>query len=410
MNKALESMLKWLRGMDLSLDDKNLAKALKEKDGRSCHGGGSPSPNGFSFDCRSAGIRIHDIDGMPEIDHNFFTWPQFVKWVRKQINDDTKGEETNMTTSIEKQETFINNPPALHAIEVRIAMHIAEARRNCLEVGLDLCKAKDSGLVPHGRWEKWVFDNTGLSKRQAERLMAAAREVPEGSTLAKLDLSKITEILTLPEPEREGMAERAVSENMTVKQLREEIARERKRSDQALDKYNKGLEERKRLSEALTASRTRLGAAEEIQRRMQKDHQQEVDALHLELNEALSRKPVGFSPEAQAQIDQLTQELADAEAYAEQQAKLRQEAQQELLNASVGQGTGDAERMAFGPENLEAAVRAFMGEVGVMMYMDAELATMNDIAKASIRKQLAMVDDWLRRVQQLMAARVTVIE
>ena len=409
MNKALQALLKTLHGWNPALDDKSLAFALKDQNGRQWHGFGSPDPDGFGYDCRPDGIQIHDISGMPEIEDKRFTWLQFVKWARREINDDTKGEETNMKNSIEKQETFIKNPPALHAIEVRIAMHIQEARRNCLEVGLDLCKAKDSDLVPFGRWEQWVYDNTGLSKRQAERLMAAAREVPEGSTLAKLDLSKITEILALPEPEREGMAERVMSENLTVKKLREEIARERKRSDQALDKYNKGLEEKKNLNAELSDARHRLNAAQEIQRRMKEDHQQTVDALQLELNEALSRRPAGVSPEAQAQIDQLTQELADAEAYAEEQARLRQQAQQELLNASVGRGDSGA-RPAFGPENLEAAVRAFLGEVGVMMYMDTEFATMNDIAKAGMRKQLAMVDDWLRRVQQLMNTRVTVIE
>lgn len=317
-----------------------------------------------------------------------------------------------MNTSIEKQETFIKNPPALHEIEVRIAMHIQEARRNCLEIGICLCKAKDSGLVPHGRWEQWVHDNTGLSIRQAERLMTAAREVPEGSTLAKLDMSKITEILALPEPEREGMAARAVAEDMTVKQLREEIARERKRSDIMISKYNK-VNDDCRTKDAQISELQRnydefRRAADRHQKETDLDHKHEIEALQSQLVEALSL-PAGIGKQAQDQIDQLTKELAHVEAYAEEQARLRQEAQQELLNAAVGRGDS-AESAAFGPQNLEAAVRAFMGEVGVMLYMSTEIAAMNDIAKASMRKQLAMVDDWVQRVQQLLNTRVTVIE
>ena len=110
-----------------------------------------------------------------------------------------------MTDTMAMKETF----GELKAIETRIAIHVSEARRNFLEVGLCLNEAKDRGLVAHGEWEDWVRRNTGLSERNAQRLMKAAREVPAGSTLARLDMGKVIEILKLPEPEREDMATRA---------------------------------------------------------------------------------------------------------------------------------------------------------------------------------------------------------
>lgn len=408
MNKALKSLLGFLHGWNAALDDKSLAFVLKDQDGKSWHGGGSPSPDGFGYKCSPGGIIVEEIDGM-DIKDLRFTWLQFVKWVRKQM-DETKGE-TEMTNSIEKKETFAD-PRALHAIEVRIAMHVQEARRNCLEVGLCLCEAKDAGLVPHGQWESWVMANTGLSDRQAQRLMKAAREVPEGSTLAKLDLSKITEILALPAAEREDMAERAVNESMTVKQLRDAIDRERKRSDAMIEKYNNVTLVSKRKDAEISRLHQTIDETqahyEAMQKATEQNHKRELGALRLQLQEALAAPAIG--PEAQRRIDQLTAELADAEAYAEEQARLRQEAQQELLNASMQHGGEDPDQLRFGCRDLEAAVRVFLGEVGVMMYMDTELATLNDMDKRAVRKQLSMIEDWTQRVRQQLDARVIIAE
>lgn len=400
MNEALKHMLETL-GCDLRLDNHRLAEVLKEKNGRNKYGYCCPSPDGFDYDCSARGIRIGRIDGM-EIRYQSFTWVGFVRWLR----ENTKGEETNMTMSIDTKETFNANLTALHTIEVRIALHIQEARRNCLEVGICLNEAKDAGLVPHGEWENWVRVNTGLNERSAQRLMKAAREVPAGSTLAQLDLSKITAILALPEGDREAMAQRVVAEDMTVKQLRSEIT---KKNNQLIDSRaeNRQLEQRAtQLEEKLNSTRKEYDSR---RKQLEDAHRTEVGALRLQLQEALSA-PAGIGPEAQERIDALTQELADAEAYAEEQARLRQEAQQELLNASIGQDAPSTQRRAFGPENLEAAVRSFLGEVGVMMYMDAELASMGAIDKQSMRRQLDMIEDWLHRVEEKIDKHAIVVE
>lgn len=404
MNEALKHMLETL-GCDLRLDNHRLAEVLKEKNGRNNHGYCCPSPDGFDYDCSPRGIHIGRIDGMSIRDARF-TWPGFVRFIRLNQDGIEKGEETNMNTSIDTKETFNSNPVALHSIEVRIALHIQEARRNCLEVGICLNEAKDAGLVPHGEWENWVRANTGLNERSAQRLMKAAREVPAGSTLARLDLSKITAILALPEGDREAMAQRAVAEDMTVKQLRSEIT---KKNNQLIDSRaeNRQLEQRAtQLEEKLDSARREY---DNRRKQLEDAHRTEVGALQLQLQEALSA-PAGIGPEAQERIDALTQELADAEAYAEEQARLRQEAQQELLNASIGQDAPGTQRRAFGPENLEAAVRSFLGEVGVMMYMDAELASMGAIDKQSMRRQLDMIGDWLQRVEEKIDKHAIVVE
>ena len=402
MNKALTHMLETL-DCDLSLDDHSLADVLKEKNRN--RGYACPSPDGFDYDCRPSGIHIGRIDGM-SIRNERFTWLGFVRFIRLNQAEIEKGEETNMNTSIEKKETFNANLTALHTIEVRIALHIQEARRNCLEVGICLNEAKDAGLVPHGEWENWVRVNTGLNERSAQRLMKAAREVPAGSTLAQLDLSKITAILALPEGDREAMAQRVVAEDMTVKQLRREIDAQHKKLLDSSAQNDRLASRAVKLEDQLFNMRQEYDSR---RKQMEEAHRTEVGALRLQLQEALSA-PAGIGPEAQERIDALTQELADAEAYAEEQARLRQEAQQELLNASIGQDAPSTQRRAFGPENLEAAVRSFLGEVGVMMYMDAELASMGAIDKQSMRRQLDMIGDWLQRVQDKIDKHAIVVE
>ena len=120
----------------------------------------------------------------------------------------------------------------LAVIEYRIASHMQGAYENIIEVGRCLCEAKDAGLVPHGQWEAWVRKNTGMSERSAQKLMQTARSVSSGSSLARLPISKITTILSLPEPEREPMAERAVTEDMSLRELQEAVKREKQRADQ----------------------------------------------------------------------------------------------------------------------------------------------------------------------------------
>ena len=95
-----------------------------------------------------------------------------------------------------------------------------------------------------------------------------------------------------------------------------------------------------------------------------------------------------------ARVAELQAELAEARDYAAQQAELRQQAVQEMLNASMGQATAAA-MQKFGPYELESAVRAFIGEAGVMAHMGAELAAMRESERADMRRCLDRVQDWV---------------
>ena len=138
-----------------------------------------------------------------------------------------------MTMLAEKKEERILS---LADYEARIRLYKEQAVAGYIGIGRTLSEAKAAGVVPHGEWEKWVTEQTGLSIRQAQRCMQAAAEIGEGSWLGRIDMSKAMLLLGsgLEENEKEELGRRAAEEGATVRELREEIARirgEREKED-----------------------------------------------------------------------------------------------------------------------------------------------------------------------------------
>lgn len=288
----------------------------------------------------------------------------------------------------------------LSNIEYRIAVHLQGAYENILEVGRCLNEAKDGELIQHGQWEAWVRKNTGMSERSAQKLMQAARCVHSGSMMERLPISKIQAILSLPEADREPMAERAAREDMSLRELQEAVKREKQRADQlAAEKANS-------IARATAAERelSNLKAdipklAENLAAEYAEKATEEIDALReqLEQSRAQAAAPAaGISPEAQAEIDRLTHELAEAEDYAAHQAELRQKAQQELLNQRAQAARGESMQLAaFGIAELAAAVQAFIGSAGVLPHLGTGIAQIGESERAQMRQYVDMVDDWV---------------
>ena len=294
-----------------------------------------------------------------------------------------------MTQSMEKTATFDMNALALRDIEVRIEEHSRNIRRNFLEIGRCLIEAKDRGLAPRGEWEAWAVRTTGMEIRSIQRLMQTAREVPAGSAMELLPMSKVLALLTVPEPEkREALAAEATDDSLTVRQLRERIRQLTKEKDSQA-KSAQDLERK-------TARQDDMILKLDADRAQMRSR---ISELEGSINNLIQSQADVVNEEVAAQIKEKTaalrMELAEARAYAERQAELRQEAQQELLNNSMSMaGSVEGMRM-FGPYELEAAVRAFLGEAGVMAHMGAELATIAESDRKDMRRCLNRVEDWL---------------
>lgn len=292
-------------------------------------------------------------------------------------------------------------------IEYRISCHMKGAYDQILSVGRCLNEAKDAGLVPHGQWEAWVRRNTGFSERQAQKLMQAARSVHSGSAMEGLPISKIQAILALPEPEREEMAERAVGEDMSLRELQEAI-KAKQRAETHAQGLSKQLETAKRDAQAYLNAKQNLEQNERNLRDQLKFRRIDIERLEKELEAASSQtlNPVGISEEARTEINRLKAELEQAEAYAEAQAELRQKAQQQLLETQAQAARDDVLRGVSGAaltvEDIAAAVRAFLGTAGMLPHMGETLRSAPEAERQRYRQYIDTLAAWVEGAREAM--------
>jgi phage pi2 protein 07 len=118
--------------------------------------------------------------------------------------------------------------PTLNQLELEIKFYLNQTAQNILEVGKRLTQAK--AMVQHGEWQNWLKDNFNLSKSTANNFMRCAERFSNFQTSGNLNPSQMVEMLSLPAGEEEKfIAEKAAEgtpvEDMTVKKLREEVAK-----------------------------------------------------------------------------------------------------------------------------------------------------------------------------------------
>lgn len=315
-----------------------------------------------------------------------YTWLGFVKAVRLVYQEKNALEAAHAGKLTE-----------LASIEARIHFHVRTAYASIVEVGRCLIEAKATGLIPHGQWEAWVREHAQMTETRAQKLMKIAREVPENSKLSLLPISKIQEILSLPEPQREAMAERAQAEDMTVRELRAAVAKEQQKSEQLMTKYNREMTRRKK-AEADTEELSGRIARSQIDRQMELDamevhHRSEIRELQKQIAEAKAA-PAGISPEAQQKIDELEAKLKDAERIADQQAELRQQTLQALQEAQSRASRGGAAiEEDLTAEAVITAARTFISCVGYLPH-STKLAAVNQQDRQAIQSHVEMVAKW----------------
>lgn len=264
----------------------------------------------------------------------------------------------------------------LARIEARIEYNLTSAYSNIVDVGRCLNEAKEKKLVPHGQWEAWLTEKTGMSTEQAQRWMRIAREVPEGSYLSRLEVSKIREILTLPAPQREEVAKEAVESGKSVRELKSQV---------------------REMKEALAEEKRRAETAEEQVKNISEFAQREsrrVNDLQIRLEEAIRATPEkGISAEAAREIERLKGELADAEAFGNLQSEKRREAQMELLRIK---NKAEEEKAAMDSGRFTEAVYAFLREAGQVPQMGKDFSLMSEKEKRGWEIAIGMVEDWLK--------------
>lgn len=96
-----------------------------------------------------------------------------------------------------------------------------------LAVGKRLIEAKS--ICPAGRWLEWLETAVAYSERKAQDMMRLYLEYGrDGSipdSIAALDYSKAVALLAAPADQREALAEQAQADDLSVRQLQQEIKR-----------------------------------------------------------------------------------------------------------------------------------------------------------------------------------------
>jgi len=296
----------------------------------------------------------------------------------------------------------LNRPQALsvRGYEERILMYKEQVIGGYIGIGRTLIEAKETGAVPHGEWEEWATATTGMSIRNVQRCMQAAREISDGSPLAKLDMSKALLLLSsgLDEEKREAIGAAAAEDQISVKELQRRITEakaETREQCQAETRRIQAVENQKHKQELVAAQHDVAAKFQarvnELQEQvnsaagMIRAKEQELEAAARALEEANSRP----SPSAEVARLRARLEKADADRQAAQQQLLALKAQQATAAAGGNAQTG------LSVERFGSAVRAFLVEVGELPYMGGILATADYTERQQYQAYLDRVASWL---------------
>lgn len=173
----------------------------------------------------------------------------------------------------------------LTTIETEIKSYQNIAGQSIFEIGRRLRHVKENDLV-HGEFGKWL-ENINLDRTQAHRFIKVSEEIKDVGTYQHLGLRALSEIASLPEPERTiehttSNGETKTPDEMTVKELRE-LKKQLKQEQQEKSDMQSQLEQVKR-SESI--ARKQLEDAEDkepevIERYMEpEDYQQTKQMLN----------------------------------------------------------------------------------------------------------------------------------
>lgn len=170
------------------------------------------------------------------------------------------------------------------ACEINIikANVLRTALQGAIDVGRLLCEAKD--VVPHGEWGAWLEENVSYSTTTANDLMRLYREYNDdqvklfGRTneelYGRLSVSQALALLALPQPEREEFVAAHDMDELSVRELREEIGALKEELEKQANDLREAEMQRDAGKQLADAAENRIKAAEANADRMVKQAEQ----------------------------------------------------------------------------------------------------------------------------------------
>lgn len=112
----------------------------------------------------------------------------------------------------------------------------------------------------HGAFGDWLRDEVDFSPSTAQNYMRIAREVDEGSSIARLPYTKVLALLDVPKAEREAFAETIDAEHKSAAEIRRltaELAESRKAGEQLGMQLDRARKDAAAAAQALEAERAK---------------------------------------------------------------------------------------------------------------------------------------------------------
>ncbi len=281
---------------------------------------------------------------------------------------------------------IIERTPAVIAAEINYIKRQAQQTllAASVEIGRKLNEAK--ALVPHGMWEDWLTENVDYSQSTANNLMRIATEYGDeqvslfsgksnSETFASLTYSQAVALFALPMDQRQEFVENHDMEDLSTRELKEEIAAlkaETEKRDEIIREMEvEGNELREKIGrleeENEEAERDYNSAADELEEKqkalqdalkgkrdaeaMLNTAKKLADANAKEKDKAVKAKAAAEKKEADLmkQLNDATEEIRRLEAEAQE----KPEPEQITMEAAVSEEALEAQREKIAAEERE---------------------------------------------------------
>ena len=187
------------------------------------------------------------------------------------------------------------------ATEIRVIVQQARTMMATavIEVGKRLIEAQE--LVPHGEWGEYVTHSCGFSQRTAQAYMQLAANSANAQTIADLPYSKALALLALPEGKIEEFRAEHPVEDVSVRELKKQIAEYKERLEKAADAGAAQQQQLLLATEENGALKQRLNDIDADYQGQLRTVDEENDRLRVELDAAKNR-PAEISEEEAAKL------------------------------------------------------------------------------------------------------------
>lgn len=268
------------------------------------------------------------------------------------------------------------------AAEVNVRYHQAEGLANMsammlADAGRRLIEIK--GRIPHGQFESWCADNLEFSKSKAEKMMKLAERVDDESSLfsktetfTDIGISRVWALLAAPEEVAAEVIETHDVSDMTVRELKEEIAK-LKNEKAAVEGNNDSL--RKELHS--TQSKLAEAVTKDDMDQIAKDFAGREDELKAEIREGKARES-----DIQAKLDKAKEDLKKLKAKQKELEAAKDEEVQKAIEGKVSEieAKAKADAEAHSQELLDRTQRQVKDCMEQIEKLEAEKTKLSNTA------------------------------